>query len=300
MDDFFQTPTAQDAPAAKATTPWTLWINYRSGKAGEAFAADATPEQVKAGFSYKDKETGEYPRLENFSCSIVAMVAEVSGQVELKSGTKVRYWSNPVFDTRDQVFNVMKEASEGPAFSGIYDSFKPDLPNGVKYGKKLIVWVYELQTLASLDLTMTLETALVDAIAASTKVDERGKKGLIFNLCQISTKFWSFKFTGEFTKKTKDGGGWNGKGEMFFAPVLSVGVATSDNPKAAHLPGCATLVTEYVNAIQDRVWNATPAETVRKKQYSPANDIRAQSQNAAMENPFPENAPPDNSDDLPF
>lgn len=228
MNDFFETPTAEDAPKGSASYPWTKFVEYKSGKTPQGFANAATPDQVNAGFSYYDKEKAETVHISKMAASIIAVLSGVQGTVP--DGTRyLNYYSNLVQDTRTQMIDVRLGYGENSVViaSGIYNEFKVTLPQGVGYSKYAILYLHDTQDCVAVRLTAGLETALQEAIAAETK--QKPNRVNLFDIFQITGRFWAFRFSGVFAKRTKDGEEWAGHGDMFFYPELKAGIVTADN-----------------------------------------------------------------------
>jgi hypothetical protein len=256
MTSDFEQPTAQDIPTRSSTdVPWKKRIDYKSGKVPQGFAADAEPEKVNAGFSYYDKEASAKFQIGNFTASIVAMTFGVSGTVP-DGKYYVNYFSNLVFDTRTQpieVFHFMKSGDEWKKHviaSGFYSDFKDSLPDGVGYCKVLICWIHETNELVSINVSSQVETSLKEAIAESTASSI--SKINIFKIAEKDDRFWAIKFTGQFSKRTRDGKAWVGQGDMFFNPSFLAKVATAE--KFPVLAEMKQSVKEYIEASEAQVW----------------------------------------------
>lgn len=247
MEDFLQKPEASDAPTSKASAPWAKKIMYKSGKTPEGFAETAQPVQVKAGFSYYDKEQRAEVRVQGFTASIVAMLSGVSGTVP--NGQRYdNYWSSLVQDTRMQKLSVFLGGGDNRVTiaSGIYNDFKAGLPDGVGYAKFAVCYLHEMGECALIELSAALENSLKEAIANQT--GQNPARINLFNLFDLSTKFWAVRFSGKFTKRTREGGAWSGKGDMFFYPTLEAGVVLTE--KFPVLSEISEQVTAYVDAGQ--------------------------------------------------
>lgn len=242
------------APVKGAVTPWTLKLEYKSGKTPEGYVADATPEKAKAGINYYDKEAKERIQIkQELTCCIVAVLSGVSGTVKDSSDKYFNYSSNLIRDTRSDVLNVWMAGVPKPVISGIYNEFKKDLPQGVGYTRFLICYVPELDQLVSFELTVGLGMAVEAAIAAAC--GKKVKEISLFNLCDL-TQFWVVKFANDFDKMTKDGAPWEGKGEMYFIPKTRAFVVTptGKNPELYEkLEGFAKEIEEYLVAKQIRI-----------------------------------------------
>lgn len=242
------------APVKGAVTPWTLKLEYKSGKTPEGYVADATPEKAKAGINYYDKEAKERIQIkQELTCCIVAVLSGVSGTVRDAQDKYYNYSSNLIRDTRYDVLNVWLQGAPKPVYTGIYNDFKKSLPEGVGYTRFLICYVPELDQLISFELTVGLGMAVEAAIAVAC--GKKTKEISLFNLCDL-TQFWVVKFANEFDKMTKDGTPWDGKGEMYFIPKTRAFVVTptGKNPELyAKLEGFAKEVDEYLVAKQIRI-----------------------------------------------
>jgi len=254
MNDFLEAPTAQDAPKQTSSVPWTARVEYKSGKTPQGFAAAALPEQVNAGFSYYDKEAKQRVFLGAFTATIIAMTSGVQGTVP-DGDRYINYWSNLVFDTRDQLIEVSRSGDPVvKVATGIYNQMKEDLPDGVGYCKVAICYIHETMQFASFNLTSALEHSIKEAIGTAT-----GKKAgqiNLFNLFELSTRFWAFRFGSTFQKRTKDGYIWQDKGDMFFYPVLTAGIVTAE--KFDFLPSLRSDVDTYVEGYQHKLNRAIP------------------------------------------
>lgn len=325
MEDFFQKPEQGDATSSKSTAPWTKKVQYRRGKTPEAFAEQADPEQVKAGFTFYDKDQKVNFQLTGFTASLVAILSGVSGTVP--NGSRYdNYWSSLVADTRDQQLSVFLGSGDNRVIiaKGIYNQFKADLPDGVKYRKFAVVYIHETKECALFEMSAAFENSIKEAIAAET--GQNPAKINVFNLFDLSSKFWAVRFSGSFTKRTKDGVGWNGKGDMFFYPHLKAGVVLAE--KFPVLSEISEQVTAYIQAGQKwfdggqkphtsqadeaagqaaRVEAfATPSELPKATPLPhpdtvlpPANGARFPTQQVAMAEPWGDSAQP-HGDDLPF
>lgn len=283
-NNFFEQPTPTDAPKGGASHPWVRFIEYKSGKTPAAFAADATPDQVKAGFSYYDKDTQQTVHLEKFTGTIIAMLSGVQGTVP--DGTRyINYYSNLVADTRYQIIDVRMGYGENSVLvsSGIYQDFKKELPQGVGYAKYAILYDHASGDCVAMRLTVGLEQSLREAIAAETK--QAPARVNLFDLFQIQGRFWAFHFGGKFTKRTKVGELWKGAGDMFFYPELKAGITTSQNfPVLAELEAA---VPAYLEADQ--------AAKAKKKQGdtppATSTSVPAQKLPPPANNPQPQHDP---------
>lgn len=262
MTSDFEQPTAQDVPTRSgADVPWKKRIDYKSGKVPEAFVAEATPEKVKAGFSYYDKDAGAKFQIGNFTASIVAVTFGVSGTVP-DGNYYINYFSNLVFDTRTQpieVFHFVKSGDEwkkNVIATGFYSDFKAYLPDGVGYCKVLICWIHETSELVSINVSSQVETSLKEAIAEPTASSV--SKINIFKIAESSDRFWAIRFDGKFSKRTRDGKMWNGQGDMFFNPSFVAKVATAE--KFPILVEMKQTVKDYIEASEEQVWKAAKTE----------------------------------------
>lgn len=247
MEDFLQQPDKEDAPVQKNKAPWQRRVEYKSGKVQEAFAATATPAQIKAGFSYYDKEAKASIHLNGFTASIVAVLSGVSGTVP--NGPRYdNYYSSLVQDTRIQKMAVYLGSGENKVLvaKGIYNDFKHELPNGVGYMKFAVCYLHEENMCVLMELTASFENAIKEAIA--DKTGQAPSRINLFNLFELSSKYWAVRFNGNFMKRNRDGGAWTGKGDMFFYPELVAGVVLTE--KFPVLSEISQQVSDYVAAGQ--------------------------------------------------
>ncbi len=316
MEDFLQKPEAGDAPISKSEKPWTKQIVYKSGKTPEGFAATAQPEQVKAGFTYYDKEQKANFQLTSFTASIVAVLSGVSGTVPAGNNKFYNYWSSFVADTRIQKLSVFLGSGNEKVVvaSGIYNQFKDQLPDGVGYMKSAVCYIHETNECVLLELTAAVENSIKEAISNVTGQDPRRIN--VFNLFELTSKFWAIRFSGSFTKRVREGAAWMGKGDMFFYPTLTAGVVLAD--KFPILPELAAQVSAYIDAGQkyfegaksDGASNTGPTQTApTARQLAEAdsfgfvNPAKAAAHDSRFPDPsFPTEAPPEQVEDetLPF
>ena len=315
MEDFLQKPQVEDAPVSKSEKPWAKQIEYRSGKTPEGFAVAALPENVKAGFTYYDKDQKASFQVTGFTASIIAILSGVSGTVP--NGQRYdNYWSSLVADTRTQKLSVFLGSGDNRVTiaSGIYNDFKATLPDGVNYMKFAVVYIHETKECALMELTASFENSIKEAIAAET--GQNPARINVFNLFELSSKFWAVRFSGSFTKRNRDGVAWAGKGDMFFYPELKAGVVMAE--KFPVLTDISGQVDAYIEAGQKYFATSQsnqPRESFRPTQsqldqadamgfVNPATAPRALSTAPTYGgNPFPTEAPPvmeGEEIDLPF
>jgi hypothetical protein len=301
MEDFLQKPEAQDAPTSKSEAPWVKRIQYRSGKTPAGFAAAAEPEQVKAGFTYYDKDQKANFALTGFTASIVGILSGVSGTVP--NGQRYdNYWSSLVEDTRTQKLAVFLGSGDNrvTVASGIYNDFKAGLPDGVGYMKYAVVYLHETKECALIEMTASFENSIKEAIAAQT--GQNPARINVFNLFELSTKFWAVRFQGSFSKRNRDGAQWAGNGDMFFYPSLVAGVVATE--KFPMLPEISAQVTAYVESGQKYFNGTQPAPPVTQSEQADRVEYIEQPKKRLPDPvavPWPTQAPPQtNEDDLPF
>lgn len=307
MEDFLQKPEAKDAPTSKSEAPWQKRIQYRSGKTPEGFATAAEPEQVKAGFTFYDREQKANFAITGFTASIVGILSGVSGTVP--NGTRYdNYWSSLVQDTRDQKLAVFLGSGDNrvTVASGIYNDFKAGLPDGVSYMKYAVVYLHETNECALIELTAAVENSIKEAIAAQT--GQNAARINIFNLFELTTKFWAVRFKGEYSKRNREGAPWPGKGDMFFYPSLVAGVVASD--AFPILPELAEKIDQYIKQGQKYFNGTQPAPPVTQSEQAARVDyiehpsalpFAAPVKAPAMEGGWPTQAPPETDDEsLPF
>lgn len=299
----FEQPTAPP-PTAGFERPWDIRVNYKSGKVQEAFAAMATPEQVKAGFSYYNSDTKETVSLVQFDAIVIASLSAVAGTT--RDGDKYYGWySNPVRDTRTDVLAVRMQGIDRPQYVGLYADIKEHFPQGVSYVQVLLCYVPQIKQVIHLTLTVGLQQQLKAAIATATQSDV--KKVSLYGLCDLTTQYWGFSFSGHFEKKDAKGTP-HAKGEMYFMPQTKAFVINR-KPETQqwfdHLDGLSEKAQTYLSASQV----ALAAKNTTAPDDTPVHSGAAPSTQEATRytSPFPAEAPPVttlepmyNTDDLPF
>lgn len=211
--------------------PYTGYLEYRSGKTPASFAAQATPDQVSAGFSYYDKDANSRIGLTAFRAIIVGQAFGVAGVTKL-GDRFTNYYSNLVADTRTDPMRVFIRGINFPQYSGLYKDIKPALPQGVGFQHYLCVYIPETDQLMLVSLTMALSEHIRECIAESAS-RALGRKlptsrVNMFGLCDLSQSFYMLKFTGQFVKKNKENQLWNNNGEMYFLPDVEVKSVVGD------------------------------------------------------------------------
>lgn len=211
--------------------PYQAYLEYRSGKTPASFAAQATPDQVSAGFSYYDKDANSRIGLTAFRAIIVGQAFGVAGVTKL-GDRFTNYYSNLVADTRTDPMRVFIRGINFPQYSGLYKDIKPALPQGVGFQHYLCVYIPETDQLMLVSLTMALSEHIRECIAESAS-RALGRKlptsrVNMFGLCDLSQSFYMLKFTGQFVKKNKENQLWNNNGEMYFLPEVEVKSVVGD------------------------------------------------------------------------
>lgn len=250
-----EVPTAPP-PSQKRNYPWAHRVDYKSGKVIQAFAEKATPEDVKAGFSYYDTESKTNIPMTAFRAIVVASLSGVSGTTKDAGGKYLNYWSNLVNDTRTEAISVMMQGVDRAIYTGIYQDIKDQFPQGVSYTQVLICYIPEAKEYMSINLTVGLGNHLRRAIERATNAKVKN----LFGLCDLTTQYWGFVFEGGFSKVDKDGKNYSGSGDMYFMPNCTAFVlnAKPENVDQFTFLGEGSAgVSDYVKAEQDRIWGAS-------------------------------------------
>lgn len=289
-----EAPTAPP-PSSTKSYPWAHRVNYKSGKTPAGFATKAMPEDVKAGFSYFDNEAKQNVTFGTFNAVVVASLAGVAGVS--KDGDKYyNYYSNLVDDTRTDLLEVRMQGIAQPIASGLYSQIKQALPMGVGYTQVLICYVPEHKMFVALNLTVGLQHHLKAAIASATSTPV--SKVNLFGLCELTSQYWGFRFTGGFQKVDKEGKAWTA-GEMYFMPECSAFIIRRKPETEQHfsvLDAGSKACQEYVSGEQIRIAGAKPLEQM-KGETAPT---RTPEYFPAEEPAFVEVEAPISTDDLPF
>lgn len=307
MSNPFDAPTAPPT-SSSFETPWDFRLEYKSGKVQEAFGKVATPEQISAGFSYYDKEAAQKFSLANFTCIVVAPLAGVQGVT--KDGERyMNYYSNLVKDTRTDFFQVRIQGIDKVQHEGIYADFKAQLPQGVGFTQVFHVYVVELKKYFAMALTVGLQNHLKAVIGKATNT--KPEKVSLFGLCDLSSQYWGFRFTGNFHKCDKEGSEWNGKGDMYFMPEATC-FTINRKPETADwfelLDGASDKVNEYLVKSQDWIMKPRTPDSEAKQPQAPTHtpNTRFEAPPAMpgsfpnVEPPIQEESAPVGVDDLPF
>lgn len=298
MDNNFEQPKAP--PTGNSfTTPWDHRLTFKSGKVAQGIAAKIDPEDVKAGFSYYDKDAAQNVRLDQFTCIVVKVLAGVAGVT--KEGDYYQNWySNLVADTRSDILQVRVQGSDKVQFQGRYADFKADLPSGVGYSLVFLIYCVESKKYFALGTTVGLQSHLKNVIAKAT--NSKPSKVSLYNLCDLTTQYWGFKFTGNLLKVDVDGNSWDGKGEMYFMPECTC-FTINQKPETEDwfaLLGLATdRANEYLNRSQEHVWKSSAPAVKRdvEPDYNfPDTEPPAQPRSNAVQVEMPESE----FSDLPF
>jgi len=313
MSNPFEQPTAPP-PSSNLESPWRFRLEYKSGKVPEGFAPSATPEQAKSGMSYYDKDLPEGQRmvkLGKFTAIILSSLSGVKGATK-EGESLVNYYSNLVRNTQEDELQVWRSGVDRPLYSGLYKSFKADLPQGVNYAQVLIAYIPEIQETVAMYLTVGLQQQIKSAIAAATNT--KANKINLFSLNDLSSQFWAFQFSGEFEKRDKEGNEWK-CGEMYFMPIIKAVVMNQRAETQGWFDKLGAIqdnISAYLDAAKARMQQrhesqpahpASPAQP-RTDQYSTEpvrTNVQASPAVQTGFDPFP-SAPPvaAQEDDLPF
>ena len=261
-----QSTTLAPPSSASGSSPYDRYIDYRPGKTAPGYVDIATPERAKAGFSYWDKDLKEIVKVPEFTATVIGILSSVSGAPKDSEGRYWNYESNRVLDLRQDTIVVRLKGAQGVVARGIYKKdFWPlpkkgeqpvegrnYLPEGVGYQMSLAVFCKEAKEIWVLDVSTTLQTAIINAIAKACNVP--AKKVSLFNLCTLSTRFWTLKFGPDFEQKDVKGEPYSGQGDMFFLPQITVSTVEADNTAGiAFLNEKADLCRDWANGYQEKL-----------------------------------------------
>ena len=225
MNNYFDAPPEG---ALQTAHERALSVDYKANKTPEAYAhlaqGDALKEFVKngaLGFSYFDKENNKRIPLPEMTFVILEVYAGVSGY---DGDNRISYWSNRAKDTRKEPLTVFASNHNGPICSGLYQSFKEQLPKSANYAKFVKAYCVQLDRVIELKLTASSERGMQKAIAAaeaSTGRMSNWEKVFILSLPD-NDHLWGFHLTG-YSRETKEGEDYAGRGELYISPVFHAG-----------------------------------------------------------------------------
>jgi hypothetical protein len=255
----FEQPDA--APEAVNTgsfidNPISREIFYKSGKAQvPGTKGKISPEDLGIKFSYREGEYEEgvkasYASLPAFTVYVLGVYSRFAGQEynEAKPGESVNYTSTLYRDPKDPLFFRMKGVKDirsdarynGYWKAGNYHDVRAfadaqAYKTQVGYKKVMVCYCLELQCVVEIQVNRKIEFGMAEAIAKSTNTPRDPRR--IGGLCDLSTVFWGFRFTGDFIEvdeiKGKPCENFTGKREWVFAPVFQCGVkkANGNDPE---------------------------------------------------------------------
>ncbi len=211
----------------------------------------------KAGFSFYDKETTQRTPISSFSFIVLKVYSSLSGYVEGGSGQEsVSYYSNSVENSAEEPFVLFMKGNKRPIATGYYSGKRTDtdnaklttvpkskdpdahfdparsvvIPQGVSFHQEFIVFWIEEKRIMKLKVTTMLSREIKVAISDSYKKTGSNVSPAKINLFALANKsLWGFKVT-SFSRKTKDGEPYNGKGDMYLLPVFECGVIPETAP----------------------------------------------------------------------
>ena len=288
----FDAPPAGATPLSGYDRP--LSIEYRSGKIPQGLAGATTSEWMQTekaegrlGLVYYDKEQEVRRTLPAMTFILLEVYAGVSGY---DKENKIKYWSNRVKDTRFEPMRIYCSASKGPIAVGLYAALKNTMPADAKpyakYHKFAVAYCRELDKVVEIEMSAQFEFAMQKGIAradAATGRKTNWEKVFTLGLCD-NDHIWGFYWSGEFTRAGAKGEDYDGKGDLYFQPVVAAGLVTPTKYPDIHAK-CVDL------QMQER-------ERYKAFKAKDAAEQAAQAAPAPQQEAAP--APPDLNDDLPF
>ncbi len=222
-------------------------INYNAGSLDSTsvklwFNGKISPEDLLCRFHYYDSEQKAKVEMSSFTAFVIAVCYGAFSNGKERGETN--YQSNLVRDTRTDILQCFYFARS--LSSEKYErhvlatgNYKADiapalLEQGRKnaYTKVLVVYIPELQDIRAIHLNATSEAGFVKAIAAARGVPEH--KASLYDIGQLSSEFWAFRFTGAFepvvfspkdAKNVPETVPATDKAQkIFFQPVIKAGV----------------------------------------------------------------------------
>jgi hypothetical protein len=323
QDNEFETPQAAPTGAA---SPISRAIEYKPGKVPESYVKMSSPEIAKAGFRYWDSEAETLRFIENPVFYILARCSRVAGAIPDANDRYRNFFSNLVFDTRTDIISLREQGMKAPLYSGLFKDVKEYIAKeglkGVGHQTVFVCYCPQLDQIVSIPIGSVLEKRVIQSISAASNV--KPERVSLYALNSLTTQIWALVMTGQYEGVEKDGNPYNGKGDMFYAPVMSAGVITSTGKRAeffAELAAMQQSVVDYLDATQKRLQdfqtgstypnenkNAPVQENALPLQHSMRNESFGPSAGKSTNNiernesaSFPTNPPPSQHfDDLPF
>lgn len=208
--------------------PVDIYAEFRSGKI-PAIAAKSVEVDDSIGFVYWDKTEKCRKKIQSATFWVVGVFAQVSGSVKVSEKEYNNYGSNLVKDTRTDIISVYDRDTnpKKEVTRGLYRDVKAFLQSagryeGVGYKKTLICYDSKTEQVMSIIISQKMEAAMIKAIAAIS--NSKPEKINLLSLDDISSEIWGLDFTGELEKVNTESKPYDGKGDMFFAPVFTAGV----------------------------------------------------------------------------
>ena len=183
-------------------------INYNAGtleKISYGLYLDGriTPDDLTCGFQHYVKGEGKVA-LPKFDAYLLAVCYGAFSNG--KERGEINYSSNYVLDTRTDIMQSVYFVPKGDGYEmsvlakGLYKSrIAPALTAQNRkgfYTRVLVCYIPELDEVRAIHLSSVAEAGFLKAIAAALRVPEH--KATFFNLSEISTQIWGFRFSGSF------------------------------------------------------------------------------------------------------
>lgn len=230
MSQLYSPPPA-DALGNSASRDW-LAIDYRSLKTPEAYVSAATTEQLKSamsegklGFTYYDKEAQKAVSVPKFHFVLLEVFSKIDWSNMQSGNARESIYSNLVKDTRTEPLTVFRNGSKAPFVKGIYSQIKDHLPQGA-FSMRFVAYCLQIDRIVEIRMSAAMTRGIQKCIAEATK--KKWKDIRLFGLTD-NDHLWYFEGQ-KFSRVTKEGDEYAGRGDMYFEPSFAGGVL---NPTAA-------------------------------------------------------------------
>lgn len=269
-------------------------VEYSTMKTPANFVSDVTNQKAaearascKLGFHYYDKAAAQRVAIDKFSFVVLEVYSAVEGSRETYagSGTWISYFSNYVKNSKDEQFALFEKGVKRQIATGFYQGKQNDgdfakligtggnvykIPDGAGFQQHFIVYWIEGQRVMDLRLTTMVSREIKAAISRAEATAGRKVKADRVNLFALADggAFWGFAPT-KFRRINKDGGDYDGKGEMYLVPEFVSGVVKTEGA------GANPELWATCNGYQTEIRASYEAEKARRAKFGTDNATTA-------------------------